>query len=120
MKFTYGKKLAAQKLAAMVDNNPPARRKIMRLFSRYNEQLLQIVRVQDPETAMLLMNLLKDYNLKRINILKIDDAIKSYVENVVISQYRIYLHIIEEMAPAMRQKMIREKEMRGCLTSKQK
>lgn len=115
MKYMFGKNPAAQTLETLVKDNPSARRKVMRLFSRYNEQLLQLVGAKDPETVTLLMGLLKDYNLARINSMKMDAKIKSYARNLIVSRYRVFLHEFEYLVPTVRTMLRLEKESKKSL-----
>ena len=113
MKYMFGKNPAAQTLETLVKDNPSARRKVMRLISRYTEQLVKVVGARDPETVTLMMHLLKEYNLARIDTLKMDDEIRSYARNLVISRYRVFLHEFQKLTPTIRQLMEVEKHNKG-------
>jgi ferritin-like protein len=113
MKFTYGKNPAAVTLAELVKDNPSARRKVMRIVSRYTQQLLQLTGAKDPETVTLCMGLLKDYTLKRVDDLKVDEKVRSYARNVVVSRYRVFLHEFNVLVPLIRKKIQEDKERKA-------
>lgn len=110
MKYTFGKKPAAIKLESLVKDNPSDRRKVTRLISRYTEQLAQTVEVRDPETVTLLMQLLREYNLSRVNSMKLDETVRSYARNLIISRHRVFLHEFEYLTPTVRKMIALEKE----------
>ena len=91
MKYTFGKNQAAQRLEDLLNTNPTARRKISRLLSDYTSKLLQVCATKDPSTVRLCMSLLRDHNLKRIDLLEdLTPDMRSYTRNVVISRHRVF------------------------------
>jgi len=118
MKYIFGKNKAAQKLELLVKDNPSARRKISRLLSRYTEQLLLVVGVREPRTVRLCMEFLRDYNLKRIDIItNLSNDMRSYARNVVIGRYRLFYQEFNKLAP-IAERMLQEE--RKFLTSKKR
>ena len=104
MKYTFGKTLASQKMEVLLDNNPSARRKISRMLSQYTSHLLKITVARDSVTVLLCMELLRDFTLKRISVMKdIPDEVRSYARNVVISRYRVYRKCFESIVPILKE-----------------
>ena len=118
MKYSFGKSIAAQKLELLLQDNPSARRKITQLISRYTEQLLLVVGIQEPRTVRLCMEFLRDYNLKRIDIItNLTEDMRSYARNVVIGRYRVYYQEFNQLAP-IAEKILQQE--RSLLTSKKR
>jgi hypothetical protein len=99
MNFTFGRSPAAEMIEKLVVNNPPARRKISRLLSRYTRQLLEVTRVHDPGTVKLVMELLYKHNLRNVDAMKIDADVKNYIKNLVVARYRVFLHQYNILLP---------------------
>lgn len=91
MKYTFGKSIAAERLEALLEYNPRARRKIASLLSVYTHQLLMITQAKDPRTVRLCMELLRDYTLRRLDVKStITHEIRSYAKNIVLVRYRAF------------------------------
>lgn len=91
MKFTFGKTQASQTLETLVGESPCIRRKISSLLSDYSKKLLNITEIKDPETVRLLMALLRDNTLKRVDVKKnLNEEVKTFTKNVVVYRYRVF------------------------------
>jgi hypothetical protein len=78
MKNTFGKTPAAFRLAELVENNASARRKVASLLSKYTAQMFEVVHLENPDTARLCFNLLRNHALD----------VRSYAKNLVNARYR--------------------------------
>lgn len=99
MKYTFGKTKACENLEKLVEDKPWASRRVSRLLSSYNHNLLNITLARDPETVKTCMELLKEFTLHRVDKTKLDDIIKSHVKNIVCLKYREYLRAFEFLLP---------------------
>jgi hypothetical protein len=115
MKYTFGRTLAAQRLENLLTETPSARRKVSRVLSHYTWQLFQITGAREPETVRLCMEMLRDYTLRRLDILKgLTEDMRTYAKNIVIARYRAYRHGFDSLVPIL-EKM--EKKEKRDLTS---
>jgi predicted transcriptional regulator len=97
MKYIFGISTSAQRLEKLLNDNPIARRKISRMLSQYTSTMYKILAglSDDISVTYYCMELHRDYNLRRIDIMKnISDDIRSYAKNVVIGRYRITRRMI--------------------------
>lgn len=99
--FPFGKTPAAVRMENLVVENPSARRKISRLLSRYTEQLLNVTGAKDPATVRLCMELVRNYQLKRLDLIQLPEDVRTHAKNLVIGRYRVFLHQFNELVPLM-------------------
>jgi hypothetical protein len=105
MKGTFGSTPASIRLEQLVENCPPARRKVQTILSLYTNQLLQITQAREPGTVHLCMELLRDYTLRRIDVAKnLTEDMKTYTKNVVTTRYRVFLHCFDDVIKHARKK----------------
>lgn len=97
MKYTFGKTAAALRLEELVENNPPIRRRISSLLSKYTNQLLLITQMRDPETVRVCMELLRDHTLNRLDSKHLPTEILTYTKNIVITRYRAFRRGFEQV-----------------------
>lgn len=121
MKNSLGKSKAALKLEAILNRNPSARRKVASLLSKYTHQLLMITGAKDTETVRTCMELLRDYNLRRIDVKHFSTEsesteIRSLTKNLVIARYRAFRRGFDAVAPILEAQALKRK----CLTSQKK
>ena len=111
MKYTFGRTIASQKLETLLEENPPARRKVSRLLSSYTNKLFNITGAKDPETVLTCMELLREQTLKRVDKVNgLAPEVRSYTKNVVTCRYRVYRQCFESLVPVLKVMIAREKK----------
>lgn len=103
MKYTFGRTLAAQRLAALVKDNPKARRKISSILGIFTYRMLNISKIRDPELIKLCWELLRDNTLQRLDAKTgLSKEMQTYAKNVLIYRYRVYLHNLDYLVQQMK------------------
>lgn len=79
------------RLEEMVETKPAQRRRVSKLLSEFTQSLLALVKAEEPRTVLLAMQLLRDYNLRRVDFkTTFDPILKSYTKNVICHRFRAY------------------------------
>ena len=95
MKTPFGSTVAAIRLAQMVEDNPKARRFVSSTLSEFNNLLMKAARGEDVKASRCLYILVRNEFIQRVDSSSTDPDVKSYLKNVLHTNYKKYKQGLE-------------------------